>query len=78
MSRDHVVSLRVTEAEMEQLRQMGGPTAALRRLLGRNAADPLPMQRVIPITTNGLAPSPVFIQWNNGAIGANYPAVMTG
>lgn len=79
MSRDHVVSVRVTEAELEQLHAMGGPTTALRTLLGRNnAANPLPPMRVLPITTNGLAPSPVFVRWNNGAVGSNYVPVMTG
>lgn len=77
MSRDNVVSIRVTDAEMDRIRDLGGPSAVLRGALN-NAANPLPPMRLLPITTNGLAPSPVFIQWNNGAIGATYPAVMTG
>lgn len=69
MSRDNIVSVRLTDAELADLKRRGKPTDILRSLLHQSP----PRSVVVPINTASIAPGYCVI-WHDGTAGPNWPA----
>jgi hypothetical protein len=70
VKRDHIVSVRLTDAEYARLCRRGRPSEVIRQLL-----DPAGARTVIPVTT---CPPPIFMSWSDGTFGQTYPQLVTG
>lgn len=74
MTRDRIVSIRLTDQEHAALQRLGRPSDVLRRVL-REEARP-PVQQVTPAST--LAPTaPGFAMWMDGTVGQMWPPMET-
>lgn len=71
MSRDHVVSVRLTDAERVTLDAMGGLAAVLRQLLHTYQAAAVPPLHAV--TGN----APYAVTWDDGTFGAQWPQSKT-
>lgn len=71
MSRDRIVSVRLTEAERAALDAMGGLAVVLRQLLHNYQAASVPPLHAV--TGN----APYAVTWHDGTFGAQWPQSVT-
>lgn len=76
MSRDRIVSVRLTDAEHSELTKLGKPSDVVRRALKVLAAvmrTPMTV-KTVPLDTRG---APTRMTWSDGTVGPNWPEVKT-
>lgn len=69
--RTEVASVRLTKAERARLDAMGGPSAALRKIL-RTKKESISYR-----VARRCGPGSTYVVWDDGTIGPNYPRVVT-
>ncbi len=76
MRRDHIVSVRLTDAELAELKEMGVPSDVLRELL-REAIGPKVPASSAPAVPTSTAAAKSWVTWGDGTFGAQWPASVT-
>jgi len=74
VTRDRVVSIRLTDEEHAALKRLGRPSEVLRHVL-RESARPVERVVIIPATTAPVAPG--YVMWMDGAVGQSWPQAVT-
>lgn len=74
MTRDHIVSIRLTDEEHAALKRLGRPSEVLRHVL-RESRRPPEQVVIIPATTSPVAPG--YVMWMDGTVGQSWPQALT-
>jgi hypothetical protein len=70
VTRDHIVSIRLTDAERARLLRLGRPTDVIRRLITEAFSLPLPRGESVGYT-------PPKVIWYDGTTGGMWPEAVT-